>query len=93
MTTDKTCAVNLHNLHGWELDDGMLEAVFKRCARLAQECKLIDIYPMERIPADAPAYRHPGFLEWHLRVHFRSGTEMTIGCVQRQPGEPVEFHS
>lgn len=51
------------------------------------------VWPKERVPLDAPEYKHPGWLEYGLQVFFEDNSEMWIGCIQRRPGEPVEFHS
>lgn len=90
---DATCTLTVHNVLGWELDEGMLRAVLARCALHVPQAHTIDVYPQERSPADAPAWKHPGFLEWTLRVLYRSGSALTIGCIQRAPGEPFEFHT
>lgn len=93
MAEAKNCSVHLWNELGLDLDLGMLEVVMKRCARHALEAAEINIYPQERIPLDAPDWKHPGYLEWVLRVKYRSGSEMTVGCIQRKPGDIYEFHS
>lgn len=90
---DKTCVLTVHNVLGWELDAGMLGAVLQRCAFHIPNAKVIDVYPQERVAQDAPAYKHPGWLEWLVRIHYHTGSALTIGCIQREPGEPFEFHS
>lgn len=92
-TTDKTCQINVHNVHGWTLDPQMQDKVMLLCSRHLSESKLIDVYPQERVPMDAPAWKHPGWLEWTVRVHYRSGGAITIGVIQRQPGAEFECHS
>ena len=84
MNVDRTFSITVHNVHGWELDPGMLEAVLRRCTWYAQGVRLIDVYPQERRP--------DGFLEWILRVIGPHGA-LTIGVVQRGPSEQYEFHS
>jgi hypothetical protein len=95
MTTpeDKTCTLTVHNVHGWELDAGMLAAVLARLALHIPQAKVIDVYPQERVAADAPAWKHPGWLEWIVRIHYHTGAALTLGCIQRQPGAAFEFHS
>lgn len=87
------CQINIWNEHDWELDYGMLYAVMARMVRHVPNTSAIDVYPQERVPLDAPAYKHPGWLEWIVRLKYHSGVEMTIGCIQRQPGAEFEFHS
>lgn len=91
--TDLTCVISLHNVQGWTLDSTMLGAVMKRVAGLAPACNVIDIYPQERSPLDAPAWKHPGYLEWTMRLHYHGGLWITMGCIQREPGAEIEFHT
>lgn len=98
MTTDpqdKTCVVTVHNLHGWDLsgEPEMINKAMLVAARHMTESKVIDIYPQERVPADAPTRHNPGWLEWTIRVIYRSGNAITIGVIQRQPGAEFECHS
>lgn len=90
---DKTCVVTVHNVHGWELDYEMLNKAMSVAAYQLSGAKVIDIYPQERVPADAPAWKNPGWLEWTLRVIYRSGGAITIGVIQREPGAEFESHS
>jgi len=93
MSQDKTCQINIHNVLGWELDQQMLEAVLARVAQHVKCAKLIDIYPQERVPADAPAYKHPGWLEWIINIRYHTDFRLTMGCIQRAPKAEYEFHS
>jgi hypothetical protein len=85
--TDKSCVIELYNLHGWALEPAFLSAIFKRAAeRYVDEYRRVDIYPHYRTPS--------GFLQWVLRLHSRTGGEpLTVGVVQRQPDAEIEFHS
>lgn len=56
------------------------------------DCRLV-LLIRERVPADAPAYKHPGWLEYGMQVIRPSGSQMYIGCIQRQIGAEPEFHS
>lgn len=90
----RNCQINVWNELDWELDEGMMAFVMSRVvARHAAQAKLIDIYPMERIPADAPVYQHPGWLEWIVNIKYINGGGMTIGCIQRSVGAEYESHS
>ena len=90
---DKSCSINVWNVQGWDLDPAMLAAVLARAARHVPEATAINIYPQERIAADAPPYRHPGSIEWIMRIQFRGDVSLTVGCLQRTPESKVEFHS
>jgi hypothetical protein len=94
-TEDKTCAIEVHNVLGWDLsvEPEMINKAMLCAARHLTASKKIDIYPQQRVPADAPAYKNPGWLEWTVRVHYRSGGTLTIGIIQRQPGAEFECHS
>ena len=93
MTTSKNCQINLWNEQCWELDAGMLEFVMSRVTRHCTQAKIIDIYPQERVPADAPAYKHPGWLEWIVRIQYQHGGALTLGCIQRSADAQFESHS
>ncbi|MNR69273.1 hypothetical protein D3C85_1944050 [compost metagenome] len=34
-----------------------------------------------------------GWLEYTIVVGYKSGSSLTVGAIQRKPGEPSEFHS
>lgn len=95
----RNCQINVWNEHDWELDPGMYEFVMKRVvARHGPQAVSIDIYPQERVPADAPAYKHPGWLEWTCNIKYsgvdgKPGGGMTIGCIQRKIDGEYESHS
>lgn len=91
--TDKTCVINVHNVLGWDLDPEMTNKAMMVAARWMSSAQMIDIYPQERVPADAPAWKHPGWLEWLVRVHQASGNTMVIGIIQREVGAEFECHS
>lgn len=94
MPEDKTCIITLWNSQGIELDRGMLHAVMAKAAHGADIASSIDIYPLERVPATAPLYRHPGQLEWLMRVKYRGACGgFTVGCLQRSPTALVEFYT
>jgi hypothetical protein len=89
----KNCQITIWNEHDWELDDGMMFAVLQRLTHHVQQAEMIDVYPQERIPVDAPAWKSPGWLEWILRIKYRGGGGLTIGAIQRTVGAGYEFHS
>lgn len=86
MTTDLSCTIEWCNDLGVAVDDDMIIAVFTRAACNVPRASTIRIYPSARRPGEA-------FLEWIMRIEYRNGSGITIGCVQREPGGPVEFHS
>ena len=90
---DKSCQIGVHNVLGWELDAGMLEAVLKRVALHVPQAKVIDVYPQERVPADAPLYKHPGWLEWIVNITYHTTSKLTFACIQRGVDAEYEFHS
>lgn len=87
MTTDPSCTIEWCNDLGIDVDDDMITAVFTRAALSVPRASTIRIYPSARRPGEA-------FLEWIMRIEYRDGNGgITIGCVQREPGGRVEFHS
>jgi hypothetical protein len=91
-TTDKSCQINIHNVLGWDLDHDMFNEALKVCVNNSS-AKLIDIYPQERVPADAPVWKNPGWLEWVVRIHYRAAGTLEVHIIQRQLGAPFERHS
>ena len=66
----------------------MREAVGKRIA------EMIKLGEIASFTINAPAERHrDGMWEWLLVPTYDSGYTITIGCVQRQSGGAIEFHS
>lgn len=93
-TVDQNCQINIWNQLGWELDQQMLGAVMARIAHHVPQASIIDVYPQERTPADAPAWKFPGRIEWTVTILYRHASQrFVLGALQRQPGDPVEFHS
>lgn len=89
----KNTTINIWNEHAWELDAPMLDFALRIAARHAPQASTIDIYPQERIPADAPAWKFPGRLEWIVRVLYRGGGALTIGLLQRTKDSEFESHT
>ena len=83
--------IQIIDAHVAELDH--LQATLARAMRFAHEADSAKIVCQPRVPLDAPAYQHPGWLEYTLEMLFQSGCRLTMGVIQRKPGEPVEFHS
>lgn len=75
------------------LDEGMLQTVMVRVARHIPNARFIDIYTQSRVPLDQPAYKHPGWLEWIIKITYNNSCVITIGAIQRQIGAEYEFHS
>ena len=84
VTPDRTCTVLVHNVHGWELDPGMLGKAMGLCARHMPRSHTIDVYPQER--------RSTGWLEWLVVAHQITGRAAHIGITQRSHGSEFEFH-
>lgn len=51
------------------------------------------VWAKPRVPADAPAHKYPGWLEWVIDLKHESGRGIYVGMIQRRPGEAFEFHS
>lgn len=69
-----------------------LKAALERAACFTS-AQVVVIYVEERVPADAPAYRNPGWLEYGINVLFINDRNLYIGMIQRFPGASFEFHS
>lgn len=71
------------------------EALSKALERIGhhQHVSSAKVFVQPRVPLDAPEWKHPGWLEYILRITYDTACSMTIGMIQRRPGEPYEFHS
>lgn len=77
--------LTLHNELDLDLDQIVLYQIMGRMAYHITQATTIDIYPQAR--------EKSGFMEWISVVRYYGGGSLTIGCVQRTPNGPVEFHS
>jgi len=73
----------------------MRDAVAKRIKRMRSggQMKKVTIFKNERVPADAPPYKHPGWLEWGIFYEYKDGGRLYVGAIQRTIGAEIEFHS
>lgn len=76
-------------------DLALLDECLKRICRFSSgsRIKRVDLYLGSRVSADALEYKHPGWLEHILVVGWESGRRITVGCIQREVGGQLEFHS
>lgn len=77
--------LTLHNELDLDLDQIVLYQIMGRMAYHITQATTIDIYPQAR--------EKSGFMEWISVIRYYGGGSLTIGCVQRTPNSPVEFHS
>ena len=87
--------VKILNGAGFAVDHTMLAACLKKAAYyLCQEgCYEVLLVVGERVPQNAPSYKHPGWIEWQMNISFADNTGLLLVCVQRKPHLEVEFHS
>lgn len=62
----------------------MLDAIMRRMM-VYQNLERCTIHPAKR--------KSDGWLEFIYILKFADGGQMTIGCIQRKPGDSFEFHS
>lgn len=62
----------------------MTEAVMRHSRRM-QGWMRLEVFQNDR--------EKNGWLEWMLVYEFWSGGKLTVGLIQRKPGEPVESHT
>jgi hypothetical protein len=55
--------------------------------------KKVTIFKNDRVPADAPPYKNPGWLEWGILYEYKTGGRLYVGAIQRTIGAAIEFHS
>ena len=68
-------------------DLGHFMATFNRAVQLGNN----EITQEVRIYTDQRDRQ--GWLEYQIVVTYQSGSSLTVGAIQRKPGEPSEFHS
>jgi hypothetical protein len=75
-------------------EPAMLHDVITNMARhVSENVVTIEIIVSPRVPADAPAYKHPGWCEYLCHIRYANQGRLTIGAIQRQDGAATEFHS
>ena len=67
-------------------------AAIEKCKQYA-DADGLTIICQDRVPADAPLYRNPGWLEYKIIINWGSGRSLLIGMIQRTIDERFEFHS
>lgn len=69
--------------------------LFDACLKKAEQYfpSEVTLFLGSRVPLDDLPYKHPGWLEYGMRVDFTSTRGLYLGCIQRSPGEAAEFHS
>lgn len=75
-----------------QAEDEMLMAATKVALR-HRHVQRADIYVSPRTPSDAPAWQHPGWIEYIVRLNYENGGGMTVGVLQRDRNSPIECHS
>lgn len=83
------CQITVHNLPAaggeYKLDQAMLAAVMTRMATHIPFAGTVDIHTA------APDAK--GWQEWLVMIKYPNGYGLTVGAIQRAPGERYEFHS
>lgn len=73
----------VHNAELVELD--VLTQTLRKLSSRADDYAGAELFPRLR--------NRDGFAEILVQATYHSGNTITIGAIQRKPGEPVEFHS
>lgn len=90
MAESQTVQITIWNEAGIDLDRGMLDFAMRKVAQHAPQAESISVFPGVRFN-NGPNY--PEWLEWIVRVTYRRGGQLTIGCIQRSPGAEFESHT
>lgn len=85
------CNLIIHNTD--QSEPAMLAAVMQRMAQHAPQARSIDVFCNARTPMVVAEWKDPGWCEYVCVIKYRSGGQLTIGCIQRGPGQPTEFHT
>ena len=82
---DSRCTIEIVGVMLSVNEPAMVQAVLARAARHTHAATKIEIF------CDEP--KANGWLEWTMRITYRSGHGITIGCIRRTVDAEVEFHS
>lgn len=95
MSTIAPRVIRVHNELGAPIDTPMLQACLDRISHHLRggNVESVDLFLDHRVPPSAPAWRHPGWIEWHILFNYTTGSRLLLAAIQRQEGEPYEFHS
>lgn len=88
-----TCNIEIVNVSEHVIEEEFLGLVMAKLIRQIPHAKDISIYTNPRTPEDAEPYKHPGFIEYRIVIHYHEGNRMVIGAIQRKIGAELEFHS
>ena len=78
-------------IHNYEVHEPEFLAKVLHRASFHQDVYSIDVYCNER--AGKLRSDPEGWCEYILRIEYRSGGKLTIGCIERSLGADMEFHS
>jgi hypothetical protein len=88
-----TRTINIINTTGIAPEPRLMQDVLTRCEHHIAGGFKIDIVVDKRVPPDAPAHQHPGWLEYAITVYYKTCAPLRIGAIQRDPDAPTEFCS
>ena len=86
--------ININNAS--QAEAGMLSDVLAMVPRqLAGDSNVmtVTIDVQRRMPADAPPYKHPGWVEYGVTFRHTDSKPFFIMAIQRELGAKTEFHS
>lgn len=83
--------MNIEIINAEQMEEEHFNAALRKA--LQYTCEKARIHVSPRNPADAPEYKDPGWIEYGIHLEYKEGGRMYVACIQRKPGEPVEFHS
>lgn len=86
-----TCTIEIVNKIDAEAE--AVAAALKKANQYVPTANKIRILCSPRVAADAPLYKHPGWLEYSIQVCFENGSKFYLGMIQRQVDAEFEFHS
>lgn len=86
-----SCTINIKNEIDAEAE--AIAAALKKVTQYVPTADTIDIYCTPRVHADAPAYKHPGWLEYPIHIYFSNGSRLYLAMIQRRIDAEFEFHS
>lgn len=82
--------IEIHNREEAE-DEALGKALLRTLHH--QHVQSVDISVHPRVPADAPEYKNPGWLEYGINFRYTTGGGMFVMMIQRKIGADYEFHS
>lgn len=85
--------ITMRGVEYLDTDDAEYVLLMHACVQRMRQYQHADHINFALAPREPATSSTPGWLEFMYTIQFRDGGTLTVGAIQRKPGEPFEFHS